>query len=111
MTARNTSASATDLRLRRSSTLVVIKTVKRLAATVSINRTIHDNNPALVRIGNLTVDINADSKSTDPITEIRAKKAGLFQLDLFVMRFSWSQQEGVPATPIFVETCGEFGWK
>jgi hypothetical protein len=64
---------------------VVIKTVNRLAATVRISRTTHDSNPALVRIGSLTVDINADSKSRDPITEISAKKAGLFQLALFVM--------------------------
>jgi len=58
---------------------VVIETVKRLATRVSARSINHDSNPALVKNGNLTVEINADKRSNKPRAEMLAKSNELFQ--------------------------------
>ena len=86
MTARNTNASATDLRLWRAPTFDVMETVKRLATTVSTRRTNHENKPARVRKGSLTVEMRAEVRSSRPRAEMLPKSKVLFQfLRIFIM--------------------------
>src|SRR2546426_6170780 len=57
-----------------------METVKRIAASVKTRRTSQDNNPALVRNGNLTVETMAEHTSKNPRVEMLIKSTLLFQL-------------------------------
>src|SRR5882757_4648489 len=72
-------ASASDLRLWLTPTVVVIETVKRLAASVNTNSTSHDSKPALVSSGSRTVDISPEQTSNDPSARMLIESARLFQ--------------------------------
>ena len=94
MTARNINASATDFRLWLEPTVLLIETVKRLAARVKTSRTNHDNNPSLVKKGNLTVAIKPKHTSNKPRAEMLFKRTVLFQF-LFslivILSPAWSE--------------------
>jgi hypothetical protein len=62
-----------------------METVNRLAARVRTNSTTHDNKPALVKSGSLTVERSAHSSNAHPMTDMLAKKARPFQFGSFVM--------------------------
>src|SRR5688572_6067136 len=79
MIARNTNASATDLRLRLTPIDVVIDTVNRLAASVRIKRTTQANKPALVRRGRRAVAKRAEKKRTTPSVEMPIRSRLLLQ--------------------------------
>ena len=83
--ARKTKASATDFLLWLTPTVLVMDTVKRLAARVKPRRTTHDNMPALVKRGNRSVDTSAEPRSNDPIADMPIRKALLFQVLLSVI--------------------------
>ena len=80
MTARKTSASATDLRLWLAPALVVMETVKRLATTVKTSNTSHESKPARVRRGSFIVEIRAEDKSNRPRVEMLPSSNLFFQL-------------------------------
>ena len=87
-------ASATDFRLWLKPTVLLIETVKRLAARVNTRRTNHDNNPSLVKKGNLTVAIKPKHTSSNPRVEMLANRTVLFQFffSLIVILFpAWSE--------------------
>src|SRR5712664_1998487 len=79
MTARNMNASATDFRLWLKPTVLLIETVNRLAARVKTRRTNHDNNPSLVKKGNLTVAIKPKHTNNNPRLEMPVNRTVLFQ--------------------------------
>ncbi len=79
MTARKINASATDFRLWFEPTVLLIETVKRLAARVKTSRTNHANSPSLVKNGNLTVAIKPKHTSNRPRVEMLVKRTVLFQ--------------------------------
>ena len=63
-----------------------METVKRLATTVSTSSTNHENKPARVRKGSLTVEISAEVKSKRPTAEMLPNSKVLFQvLGIFIL--------------------------
>ena len=74
ITARKTSASATDLRLWLTPTVVVMETVNRLAARVRRRSTTQNKRPGLVRSGSLSVETNAEPMSSEPRAEMTVRK-------------------------------------
>src|ERR1043166_1044353 len=80
MIARKTSASATDFRLWLTPNVFVIETVNRLAASVRPNSTTQAIKPALVRIGNRSVETAAVQSSTTPNADMPISNALLFQV-------------------------------
>src|SRR5688572_13036461 len=95
MTARKTSASASDLRLWLTPMLEVMETVNRLAASVNNSSMSHDKIPALVKNGNLAVETSAEQRRIRPKAQILIKSSGLVQfLVLVISKFlSWVGSE------------------
>ena len=95
-------ASATDFRLWLEPTVLLIETVKRLAARVKTRSTSHDNNPSLVKKGNLTVAIKPKHTSSNPRVEMLVNRTVLFQFlfSLIVILFpAWSELVEAAAEP------------
>src|SRR5687767_2347693 len=110
--ARNTNASATDLRLRLTPIDVVMDTVNRLAASVRIRRTTQANNPELVRRGRRAVAKSAEQNRTTPSVEMPIRSTLLLQSLVTVILFSLVVF-GCGRSPIYrallrSDLCGEF---
>src|SRR5687767_8871457 len=85
MTARKTSASASDLRLWLTPMLVVMETVNRLAARVNNSSMSHAKIPALVNNGSRAVEITAEPRRIRPKAQIVINNSGLVQVLVLVI--------------------------